>query len=452
MNSDGQPSPSSLGDLTVDSLHVNDGNYTLPVTAPSAGDVILSDGTSQLIFGPASSAGYVISDAVSITNGDIAVFSSSSPTHINNAINISNIVTNPATANLDMDGYRVDDISSEGLTLFEGSVVPAAGAGRIRLYANSSDNSLYVANNVPTGGRLIYDYAPSGKDQHIQNNKIVTVDTGGTNSFSIRPQDTGFSIYNEVMGISSISVDRSTNNSSFKGNVDLQTGSANIRAIDTTSNNYGSRYSVEQSGGTGGAWYMGFDSNINFSLRNATGTKALIADYATGNVTHSYTSALNGAVTLNTGSNTVSLPITRGTSGQVIASDGAGASTWTTPKLSFTLGFGATCNTGSAGYLVAQTRDNAATQGSLTNITTMYVPVASTLLYTTFATQAGDTTSQFSIYKAGVQQGTFLMSSTLGGVVSQNISFTAGQSIGVRWNAIGTAPLGTNMQMYFMQT
>lgn len=452
MNSDGEPTPSSLGDLRVDSLHVNDGNYTLPVTSPNAGDVILSDGTSQLIFGPASSAGYVISDAVGAVNGDIAVYSSSSDTHINNAINISQIVTNPATANLDMDGYRIDDVSAEGITLFEGSSRPAAGASRIRLYADSSDNSLYVVNSVPTGGRLIYDYAPSGKDQHIQNNKIVTVDTGGTNSFSIRPQDTGFAIYNEVMGVSSISVDRSTNNSSIKGNVDIQTGSANIRAIDTISNNYGSRYSVEQSGGSGGAWYMGFDSNINFSLRNATGTKALIADYATGNITHPYTSALNGAVTLNTGSNTVSLPVTRGTSGQVIVADGAGASSWTTPKLSFTLGFGATCNTGSAGYMVAQTRDNAATQGSITQITSIYVPVASTLLYTTFATQSGDATSQFSIYKSGVQQGTFLLSGTTGGVVSQNISFTAGQYVSVRWNAVGTQPQGTNMQLYFMQT
>lgn len=104
--------PISFDNLTVGTLYLDNGDYRLPQSVPTAGDMLMYNGNPELSFSSPSVLGFVKSDATATTNGELAVYSSNSNTHINTShVYVSDLVTNLATNDLNMNNKKLYNCS-----------------------------------------------------------------------------------------------------------------------------------------------------------------------------------------------------------------------------------------------------------------------------------------------------------------------------------------------------
>jgi hypothetical protein len=336
-----QSTDPTYNSVTVFDTYYVSNKYSLPTGSAMSGDVILSNGSQSLVFGPAPSApGLVTSNAVSAVTGDVVIFDANSPTQINNSgVQYTALMQNPATAALNM------------------------------------------------------------------NNRAI-------------------------------------NNS---GNIDVRTGSANIRIIDTVVGGNDAHLTLEQTGGTG--WQIGTDNvSGDIVIKTLAGTTVFDAA-STGQVT------IPQSLTLNAGSNSYSMPPTRGAAGQVIQSlGGAGTTQWAFDKISFGITMGANC-TISAGFFVISATPATAVQAAATPLCTMTIGYASTLNTISYWTQTGDTTTAFAIYKNGSSAYAFtLPASTKGVITGVALSFSQGDTLSINYPHTGTNAGNTSFTLYFSET
>lgn len=81
---------------------------------------------------------------------------------------------------------------------------------------------------------------------------------------------------------------------------------------------------------------------------------------------------------------------------------------------------------------------------------TYIVPITGNLVFLSYYTTAGDTTSEFNIYVNGVGQGTFTLPSNTTGTKSLALAVAAGNTLGIAFTGTGTIPGSMNAQLHFL--
>lgn len=257
-------------------------------------------------------------------------------------------------------------IKASGIIIDDSNNVTGMGTLNTRTIANLVDGpATAVSGNLSsfsgTTGKIILDSGIIAAD--VVTNSGVSADTAiprfsGTNGTIIQNSGVTLDGSNNISGVGSLSGGTGTFNSTGAGfNLLVRNPDTNdsmsggtLLKIQNSSINTGGNYNhyismvADSDGDNGGAISfasMGFEANNSFEIYNPSNAAVSLQTKGTGNVGIGISNPTNklqvngtfgvsGVTTFNVGASSSTFPIDRGTSGQALTTNGAGALSWST--------------------------------------------------------------------------------------------------------------------------